>query len=66
MREVLDLSDSGKGFMMHVPGQSGHPRNRHYDDFIEAWRDVAYHPTFWERADVEANRQGRLLLLPAP
>ncbi len=66
MREVLDLSAIGAGFMMHVPGQSGHPRHRHYDDFIEPWRDVAYHPTLWDRAEVEANQQGRLILQPAP
>jgi penicillin amidase len=65
MREVLDLADIGAGFMMHVPGQSGHPRHRHYDDLIEPWRDVAYHPTLFERADVLANEGGRLILKPA-
>ena len=62
MREVIDLSDIGKGFLMHVPGQSGHSRNRHYDDFIKLWRDVQYHPSLYAREDVEANRQAKLVL----
>lgn len=66
MRAVIDLSDIGSGFLMHVPGQSGHSRNRHYDDFIKPWRDVQYHPSLWAREDVEANRQAKLVLKPAP
>jgi penicillin G amidase len=65
MREIIDLGDIGSGWMMHAPGQSGHPGNRHYDDFIGPWRDVEYHPTLWDRADVESNRKGRLVLEPA-
>jgi penicillin amidase len=65
-RQVIDLSDIGKGFMMHAPGQSGHPRHRHYDDYIDPWRKVEYHPSLFERADVEANQRARLVLRPAP
>jgi penicillin amidase len=64
MRLVIDLSDIGAGFLMHVPGQSGHSRNRHYDDFIKPWRDVKYHPSLWAREEVEANRQATLVLEP--
>jgi len=64
MRLVVDLGDIGKGFLMHVPGQSGHSRNRHYDDFIEPWRTVQYHPSLWHRVDVEAHLQSKLVLEP--
>jgi penicillin amidase len=65
MREVIDLANIGAGFMMHVPGQSGHPRHPHYDDFIKPWQEVTYHPTLWNRTDVLANEGGRLILKPA-
>ncbi len=50
---------------MHVPGQSGHSRNRHYDDFIKPWRDVRYHPSLWERASVLKASREKLRLIPA-
>ncbi|MBN1838055.1 MAG: penicillin acylase family protein [Spirochaetales bacterium] len=64
-RQIVDLGDIGKGFMMHAPGQSGHPRHRHYDDYIDPWRKVEYHPSLFERADVEKHQRARLLLRPA-
>jgi penicillin amidase len=64
-REIIDLGDIGRGYMVHAPGQSGHPRNRHYDDFIQPWRKVEYHPTLFRRADVEGELQATLILKPA-
>jgi len=51
--------------MIHTTGQSGLPTHRHYDDFIEPRRDIQYHPTLWERAQVQAAMGGRLPLVPA-
>ena len=64
-RHIIDLSDIASSLMMHAPGQSGHARHRHYDDLIKPWRKVEYHPTLFERSEVEANRRARLLLRPA-
>ncbi|MBN1836621.1 MAG: penicillin acylase family protein [Spirochaetales bacterium] len=64
-RQIIDLGDIARSFMMHAPGQSGHPRHRHYDDYIDPWRKVEYHPTLFDRADVEDNQRARLLLRPA-
>jgi penicillin amidase len=63
-RQIIDLGDLGKSLSVHTTGQSGHPTNRHYDDFIEPWRDVRYHPTLWERSQVMADSKERLLLEP--
>jgi acyl-homoserine lactone acylase PvdQ len=49
---------------MHTTGQSGQPLNKHYGDMIDAWRQVQHHPVLYERADVEANLEGKLTLLP--
>jgi penicillin amidase len=64
-REIVDLGDLAGSLSVHSTGQSGHPTNRHYDDFIEPWRNVQYHSTLWERAQVEAASRQRLRLLPA-
>ncbi len=63
-RQIIDLGDLGASLMIHTTGQSGHPTHRHYDDFIEPWRDIQYHPTLWERAQVQAAAGQRLLLVP--
>ena len=64
-RWIVDMGDLGGGLMIHTPGQSGHAGSPHYDDFIETWRRGQYHPSYYDRKDVEANRRGRLLLSPA-
>ncbi len=64
MRQIVDLSDVGKSLMVHPPGQSGHPRHTHYDDMIEPWRMIEYHPNLWSRAELDAHKTARLQLLP--
>jgi penicillin amidase len=63
-RSVVDLGDLDNSRMMHTTGQSGHATHRHYDDFIEPWRDVRYHPTLWSLASVRKSSRERLRLLP--
>ncbi len=65
MRQVIDLSDLSNSVMIHTTGQSGHPGHRHYDDLIDLWRFIEYHPTLWERADVEAHSREHLILVPS-
>lgn len=65
MRQIIDLSDFSNSLMMHTTGQSGHPGHRHYDDFIDPWRLIEYHPTLWERAAVEEGSRDLLTLVPA-
>ncbi len=63
-RQIIDLGNLGASLMIHTTGQSGHPTHRHYDDFIRPWRDIRYHPTLWERAQVLGALGQRLLLVP--
>ncbi len=62
-RQILDLGDFTRSVSMHTTGQSGHPYHRHYDDMIDSWRDIEYHPMLWGRADVEADAEGVLVLV---
>ena len=63
-RQIVDLEDFTRSVSMHTTGQSGHPYHRHYDDMIDPWRNIEYHPMLWERADVEADAEGVLVLTP--
>jgi hypothetical protein len=37
---------------------------RHYDDMIDPWPNIEYHPMLWARADMEADAEGVLVLRP--
>ena len=63
-RQVVDLGDFTRSVAMHTTGQSGHPYHRHYDDMIDPWRNIEYHPMLWTREDVEASAEGVLTLIP--
>ncbi len=63
-RQIVDLQDFTRSISMHTTGQSGHPYHRHYDDMIDPWRNIQYHPMLWLRQEVEAAAEGKLLLRP--
>jgi penicillin amidase len=63
-RQIIDLGDFTRSISMHTTGQSGHPFHRHYDDMIDRWRSIEYHPMLWEREDVDANAEATLVLAP--
>ncbi len=63
-RQIIDVGEWANSRTMHTTGQSGQPFNKHYGDMINAWRQVRHHPMLYERADVEANLEGKLTLLP--
>ncbi len=62
-RQIVDLGDFTRSVSMHTTGQSGHPYHPHYGDMIDPWRNIEYHPMLWERADVEADAEGVLVLV---
>jgi penicillin amidase len=64
LRHIVDLSDLGASMAGNTTGQSGHPASRHYGDMIEGWRNVTYHPTFWDRSALAASRPEKLVLSP--
>jgi penicillin amidase len=64
-RFVADLGDLRNSWGLLVPGQSGQPGSKHYDDQIQAWFAGEYHPMLYERGDVERGTHARLHLVPA-
>ena len=66
MRMIVDLGDFTSSISMHTTGQSGHPYSEHYDDMIDRWRNIEYHPMLWTRDQVESGAVNRLVLHPNP
>jgi penicillin amidase len=64
-RFIADLGDLRNSWGLLVPGQSGQPGSKHYDDQIQAWFTGEYHPMLYEREDVERGAHARLHLVPA-
>ena len=63
-RFIADLGDLTKCRGILVPGQSGQPGCKHYDDQIQAWFDGEYHPMLYAREDVAREAEAKLELLP--
>ena len=63
-REILDVSDWDRSVATSVPGQSGQPGSRHYDDLLKLWADGRYFPLLYNRGKVEAGAKQRLILTP--
>ena len=66
MRVIVDLADFTQSVTVHTTGQSGHPYSPNYDDMIDLWRGIGYHPMLWTREQVEAAAKADLRLVPAP
>ncbi|MGI8746262.1 MAG: penicillin acylase family protein [Bryobacteraceae bacterium] len=63
-REIIDVSNWDRSVMTNVPGESGDPTSKHYDDLIEDWASGQYHPMPFTRKTVELATEERLTLLP--
>jgi len=66
MRMIVDLSDLSKSQSIHTTGQSGHAYHSHYIDMADMWRNIQYHPMYWERDQIQATAEGKLELSPSP
>jgi penicillin amidase len=63
-RQIIDLSGFSRSVFQHTTGESGQPFSRHFTDFVPGWIAVAHHPMWYARADVVANQEGTLVLMP--
>lgn len=63
-RQIIDMQQLDNSRSIHAPGQSGHPASKHYDDFIQLWRDGLYHKMPFTRPAVEAAEEDKLRLIP--
>ena len=63
-RAVYDLGDPSRSVFIQSTGQSGNPLSGHYEDYAEPWRDGEYLPMLTDRARVEEDALGTLVLEP--
>jgi len=63
-REIFDLSDWDNSVAINVPGQSGQPEAKHFDDLLPLWSAGQYFPLKFSRAAVDAVTTDVLLLEP--
>jgi penicillin amidase len=63
-RMIVDLSNFAASLSVITTGESGHAFNPHYDDQIELWRTIQYHPMLWGQQQVEEATKGHLILTP--
>jgi penicillin amidase len=63
-REIFDLSDWDNAVAINVPGQSGQPGAKHFDDLLPLWRDGRYFPLRYSKTAVDAVTRDILNLQP--
>ncbi len=64
-RQILDVGDLNAAKIVIPPGNSGQPGSPHYDDNVQRWLNVEYHPLFVDWTDIEANAEAELNLTPS-
>jgi penicillin G amidase len=63
-RQIFDLADWDHSVAINVPGQSGQPGSKHFDDLLPLWSSGQYFPLRYSRNAVEAVTTDRLILQP--
>jgi penicillin amidase len=63
-REIFDLADWDRSVGINVPGQSGQPGSKHYDDLLPLWSNGRYFPLTYSKAAVDAATTDVLQLVP--
>ena len=63
-RAVYDLGAPENSVFVISTGQSGNPLSSYYEDYAEPWRDGEYLPMLTDRARVEDDALGTLVLRP--
>jgi penicillin amidase len=63
-REIFDLADWDRSVGINVPGQSGQPNAKHYDDLLPLWLEGRYFPLAYSKRAVDAVTTDTLQLTP--
>jgi penicillin amidase len=64
MRMIIDLKELDHSISINSTGQSGHAFHPHYDDMIDPWRKIEYHPMLLGKKVVKSNTSTNLTLKP--
>ncbi len=61
-RMIVDMSNLAVSLSVNTTGESGHAFNHNYDDQIDLWRTIQYHPMLWDSQQVQAAAKVHLVL----
>ena len=64
-RMIVDMADIAHAQAMNAIGQSGRPFTPHYDDMLQPWAEVTYHPMWMDKTDIVVHSEGTLVLTPS-
>ncbi len=63
-RMIVDLSNLPASLSTNTTGESGHAFHANYDDQIDLWRTIQYHPMLWDEQQVQSAAKAHLVLTP--
>ena len=63
-RQVMDVGNWDRCTAILLPGQSGQPGSRHYDDLVGRWSANRQFPLHWSRDEVAQHARATLTLTP--
>jgi penicillin amidase len=63
-RMIVDLSNLPLSVSLNTTGESGHAFHPNYDNQIDLWRTIQYHPMLWDQPQVESAAKAHLVLTP--
>jgi penicillin amidase len=63
-RQIMDLANWDDSRAINVPGQSGQPSSKHYDDLLPLWSEGRYFPLVYSKGAVDRNTTDTLQLVP--
>jgi penicillin G amidase len=63
-RMIVDLSNLPASVSLNTTGESGHAFHPQYDDQIDLWRTIQYHPMLWDQPQVESAAKDHQVLTP--
>jgi len=63
-RMIVDMSNLPMSLSINTTGESGHAFHTNYDDQIDLYRTIQYHPMLWDQQQVEGAAKAHLVLTP--
>jgi penicillin G amidase len=63
-RMIVDMSNLSVSLSVNTTGESGHAFHANYDDQVDLWRTIQYHPMLWDKQQVESAAKAHLVLTP--
>jgi penicillin amidase len=61
---IVDMSNLAATLSTNTTGESGHAYHANYDNQIDMWRSIQYHPMLWTQQQVEEASKDHLVLSP--